>query len=126
MIATCAFPDDDDRSKLRRRGIAVRKRFTSACKDSGASEPWQYGQRTNQIYVGVLGTDAKGLRRRLKIGAKASIRDNLSLTDLGLVVLGESMVVEAAHHLGLVNDDVVRRVAGILRRTRDEFKRIAS
>jgi hypothetical protein len=72
-------------------GKGIRHKFTDALKDHGITEPWQYGQVTNEIYKGVLGRDKNGILFERQLPPKANLRDHLETIENAAVSLTEAM-----------------------------------
>lgn len=87
----------------REMGIVTRKSFMAMLLT--VNPEINAGQATNDVYRGVFGTDAKGLRERLDIGTKQNPRDHMSR--LGVMYV---MVAEEACRIQLAgygDDDVL-------------------
>lgn len=87
----------------REMGIVTRKSFMAMLLT--VNPEINAGQATNDVYRGVFGMDAKGLRERLDIGAKQNPRDHMSR--LGVMYV---MVAEEACRIQLAgygDDDVL-------------------
>ena len=78
----------DEWIKQRMLGIKSRRELTDEWKKRGAKET-DYGIFTNQIYKYGFGMTAGEIKKELKLGPKANIRDSMDKISVALTNLGE-------------------------------------
>jgi hypothetical protein len=76
--------------ETRLRGKINRKRLTGIYKSRGVTGKG-YGTCTNQLYSGLYGTTAKGLRKRKGLPDKANLRDHVSISELNEISFSEDL-----------------------------------
>ena len=82
----------EERGPLRRHSLRNRVVWTDSLKERGVKSGSEFARYTNDVYRGLFGTDAKGLRRQLAIPKNVPVRDGLPGEWLALLVLTESRI----------------------------------
>lgn len=89
---------DDVWISTRLRSKAQRNEFTATLSQHGVrnngTQDNGFSRCTNAIYIPLLGGDAKSIKQRQRLPAKASVRDNLSGVELASVMLSEALSSE--------------------------------
>jgi hypothetical protein len=78
---------DETWQVAREMGVITRKQFTAMLY--GLNQKVNMGRATNEVYEGVFGTTAQGLRKLLNIGPKENPRDHMSRLGLGYTMIAE-------------------------------------
>lgn len=87
----------------REMGVMTRNQFTAALVK--ANPQINIGEATNTVYKNVLGQDASGLRKALRIGQKQNPRDSMS--ELALAYLNTAEAAIRAQLSGFNADDTL-------------------
>jgi len=82
------------RDQHREIGKKVRKDYTDTLKARGVTKWYEYAHCTNETYKHLLGGTAKEIRITRKLGAKANVRDHMSLAELAYTMASEALAVE--------------------------------
>jgi hypothetical protein len=89
-----AKEQEQKRVDARSVGIEVRNEYTHELGVHGCRKPDDYRQCTNAGYLALWGQNAKGLRERHGLPAKANVRANMSWRGLAAVSFMESLTVD--------------------------------
>lgn len=106
--------EDDKRRMLSK---VTRSIFTDRIKAAGVTDGMVYGQLTNVITKGLLGDKVPVVLAKRGLPATASLRDNLSHTELVRLTLAESMAADAMES-GINPMAACERAAAVVARTK--------
>lgn len=79
---------DDEHIEVRLKSIYVRNSFTKTLQSRNV-KGFGYVNCTNNIYIPILGGEAKNIREQKGLKKNANIRDNISMVELGSVMFAE-------------------------------------
>lgn len=89
-----ASPEENEWAARRAMGRAVRGAYTAELKARGVSSGRHYAICTNTTYQGVFGATAKKLKEKKGLKKSASLRDNMSMSELAYLAASEALSVE--------------------------------
>lgn len=89
-----ASPEDNEWAARRAMGRAVRGAYTAELKARGVAAGKDYAICTNATYQGVFGFTAKALKAQKGLKKSASLRDNMSMSELAYIAASEALSVE--------------------------------
>ena len=88
-------PEGNEWAARRAMGRVIRHEYTEELKKRGLKKGFQYGNCTNETYVGLFDKKAKDLKieRGLPPGA-SNLRDKMSMKELAFVAASEALSIE--------------------------------
>lgn len=106
--------DEKERLEVRLKGVRTRKDFNEVLKEYGV-EGLGYANCTNAIYIGMLGTDARGLKLRFAEQSNLPVtrinpRDHMSIRELSDVATAERVAAGQLRRQTVAGNVGVERV----------------
>lgn len=89
-----ASAEDNEWAAKRALGRAVRLSYTDQLKDRGVKQGYEFGNCTNETYVGLFNRTASELKKDKALAKSASLRDAMSVNELVKVAFSEVLSVE--------------------------------
>lgn len=89
-----ASAEDNEWAAKRALGRAVRLSYTDQLKDRGVKQGCEFGNCTNETYVGLFNRTASELKKDRALAKSASLRDAMSVNELVKVAFSEVLSVE--------------------------------
>jgi hypothetical protein len=89
-----ASAEDNEWAAKRALGRAVRLSYTGQLKDRGVKQGYEFGNCTNETYVGLFNRTAAELKKDKALAKSASLRDAMSVNELVKVAFSEVLSVE--------------------------------
>lgn len=89
-----ASADDNEWVAKRALGRSVRQSYKDQLRDRGVKQGYEFGNCTNETYVGLFNRTAGELRQDKALPKSASLRDAMSVSELVKVAFSEVLSVE--------------------------------